>query len=120
VVATAASYVVSPAALGDAASDPARASDRLSARYLIALAARVVREVGDLLRGSKQQGKHLATLSIDTEVRFRSAAERAAFTAELTEAIAGLVASYHDAASPGGRAHRLVLVAHPLPGKSRS
>jgi DNA-binding transcriptional ArsR family regulator len=120
VVATAASYVVSPAALGDAASDPARASDRLSARYLIALAARVVREVGDLLRGSKRQGKHLATLSIDTEVRFRSPAERAAFTAELTEAIAGLVARYHDAASPGGRAHRLVLVAHPLPGKSRS
>src|SRR5262249_31163083 len=47
VVATAASYVVSPAALGEAASDPARASDRLSARYLIALAARVVREVGE-------------------------------------------------------------------------
>jgi DNA-binding transcriptional ArsR family regulator len=36
-VATAASYVISPAALGAAASDPARASDRLSARYLIAL-----------------------------------------------------------------------------------
>jgi DNA-binding transcriptional ArsR family regulator len=119
VVATAASYVVSPAALGDAGSDPARNSDRLSARYLIALAARVVREVGDLLRGAKQQGKHLATLSIDTEVRFRSPAERAAFTGELTQAIAGLVARYHDAAAPGGRAHRLILVAHPSPRKSQ-
>src|SRR5262245_50126895 len=75
-VATAASYVVSPAVLGDAASDPARASDRLSARYLIALAARVVREVGELLRGSKEQRKHLATLALDTEIRFRSPADR--------------------------------------------
>jgi hypothetical protein len=76
VVATAASYVVSPAALGDAASDPAHASDRLSARYLIALAARVVREVGELLRGSKEHGKHLVTLALDTEIRFRSPADR--------------------------------------------
>ena len=119
VVASAASYVVSPAALGEAASDPARASDRLSARYLIALAARVVREVGELLRGSKEQGKQLATLGIDTEIRFRSPAERAAFTAELTDAIAGLVARYHDADAPGGRAHRIVLVAHPSPRTSR-
>ena len=120
VVASAASYVVSPAALGEAASDPARASDRLSARYLIALAARVVREVAELLRGAREQGKHLATLALDTEVRFRSPVERAAFTAELTETIAGLVARYHDAATPGGRAHRLILVAHPSPRKSRT
>ena len=39
-VATAASYVVSPAALGEAASDPGRTADRLSAGYLVALAAR--------------------------------------------------------------------------------
>jgi DNA-binding transcriptional ArsR family regulator len=120
VVATAASYIVSPAALGHAASDPARASDRLSAHYLIALAARVVREVGELLRGSREQGKHLATLSLDTEVRFRNPADRAAFTAQLTESISTLVARYHDAAAPGGRAHRLILVAHPSPRKSRS
>ena len=112
--------LVSPAALGHVANDPARASDRLSARYLIALAARIVREVADLLHGSKEQGKHLATLGIDTEVRFRSPTERAAFTAELTETITGLVARYHDAAVPGGRAHRLILVAHPLPRKSQS
>jgi DNA-binding transcriptional ArsR family regulator len=120
VVATAASYVVSPAALGQAAGDPARSSDRLSARYLIALAARVVREVGEQLRGAKEQGKPLATLAVDTEVRFRTAAERAAFAAELTDAITGLVARYHDESAPGGRAHRLILVAHPSPRKSRS
>ena len=54
--------------------------DRLSASYLVALAARVVREVGQLLRKSEELDKRLATLSIDTEVRFRSAEDRAAFS----------------------------------------
>src|SRR5689334_12291462 len=82
-VASAASYVVSPGALGPAAADPARTADRLSASYLIALGARVVREVSDLLRRAREADRHLATLAIDTEVRFRSPAERAAFSHEL-------------------------------------
>jgi DNA-binding transcriptional ArsR family regulator len=116
--ATAASYIVSPSALGPVAVDPNREADRLSASYLIALGARVVREVGDLVRRAKEAGKRLATLSVDTEVRFRSATERAAFSNELTEAIAKLVSKYHDEAAPGGRAHRLVVMAHPLPHES--
>jgi DNA-binding transcriptional ArsR family regulator len=114
-VATAASYIVSPGAMGPVASDPERAADRLSAGYLIALAARVVREVSGLVRRSKKAGKRLATLSLDTEIRFRNPEERAAFTRELTEAVATLVARYHDEKAPGGRAHRLVVLAHPLP-----
>lgn len=117
-VATAASYVVSPAALGAAASDPSRTSDRLSARYLVALAARIVHEVGDLARRADQAGKRLPTLALDTEIRFRSAAERAAFTDDLTTAVAGLVSRYHDTAAPGGRRHRLMVAAHPLPHTS--
>lgn len=116
-VATAASYVVSPGALGPVAADPDREIDRLSASYLIALGARVVREVADLVRRAAAAGKRLATLAVDTEVRFRSAADRAAFSAELAEAVAKLVAKYHDASAPGGRPHRLVIVAHPLPQK---
>jgi len=117
-VASAASYVVSPSAMGPVAVDPDREVDRLSASYLIALGARVVREVGDLVRRATQSGKRLATLAVDTEVRFRSAAERAAFSDELAAAVAGLVSRYHDESAPGGRAHRLVIVAHPLPQKS--
>lgn len=118
-VATAAAYVVSPSALGPVAVDPDRDVDRLSASYLIALGARLVREVGDLVRRANEAGKRLATLSVDTEVRFRSATDRAAFTHELTETIATLVSKYHDESAPGGRAHRLVIVAHPLPQKSQ-
>jgi DNA-binding transcriptional ArsR family regulator len=112
--ATARGYVVSPGALGRSGADPAR-TDRLSTRYLIAMAARLVGEVGLLARRAEAAGRPLATLTLDTEIRFASAADRAAFTAELTDAVTSLVARYHDEAAPGGRPHRLVVAAHPLP-----
>jgi|SRR5690606_20692017 DNA-binding transcriptional ArsR family regulator len=114
-VASAASYVVSPSALGNVAADPARTSDRLSASYLIALAARVVREVGELWSAARKANKRLATLSIDTTIRFRSPADRAAFTRELADAVTSLAARYHDDTTPGGRPHRLVVASYPLP-----
>jgi DNA-binding transcriptional ArsR family regulator len=114
-VSSARSFVVSPEALGPAAADPARSKDRLAASYLIALGARIVREVGDLWRRARQADKHLATLSIDAEVRFASPADRAAFTRELTQAVATLVARYHNASASAGRSHRLVVVSHALP-----
>jgi len=114
-VATSSSYVVSPGALGLVAVDPDRKVDRLSAGYLIALGARAIREVGDLIRRAGEAGKRLATLSVDTEIRFRSPSDRAAFSHELTQAITTLVAKYHDVSAPGGRPHRLVVMAHPLP-----
>lgn len=112
-IATAASYVISPGALGPAAPEPGREADRLSASYLIALAARVIREVGGMMRLARAKDKRLATLSIDTAVRFKTAGDRAAFSQELTVAVASLVARYHDAATPGGRSHRLIVLAHP-------
>lgn len=51
---------------------------------------------------------------------YRSAEERAEFSRELTAMVASLVARYHDASAPGGRKHRLVIVAHPLPQTSSS
>ena len=61
VEATASSYVVSPAAMGPAASSPERSRDRLSAGYLIALAARVIREASELAaraRRNRQAPRH--------------------------------------------------------------
>jgi DNA-binding transcriptional ArsR family regulator len=114
-VATAASYVVSPAALGPLASDPERSQDRLSASHLIALAARVVREVGELWRRARESEKRLATLSIDTVICFRSPAERAAFTRELTSSVAALAARYHDQSAQEARPHRLLIASYPAP-----
>ena len=119
-VATAGSYVVSPAALGPAAADPGRTRDRFSASYLVALAARAVREVGQLMERARSTKKRLATLSIDTEIRFRSAKERAAFSRDLAGAVQNLAARYHDESVPRGRWSRFVVLAHPLPDKSPS
>ena len=110
--ATAASYVISPAALAQTGADPEQSADRFSAGYVVALAARVVREVGSLARRADAAGKRLPTMAIDTEIRFRSAQERAAFADELTAAILDLTARYHH---DGGRPHRLVVAAHPVP-----
>src|SRR5580658_5923543 len=103
--ATAASYVISPAALAAVAPDPARAPDRLSARWLLALAAQLVRDVGDLITGATRAQRKLATFAMDGTVRFASAADRAAFTAELMQAVTSLVAKYHDERAEGGRGH---------------
>ena len=88
--------MISPAALAAVAPDPARAPDRLSARWLLALAAQLVRDVGDLITGATRAQRKLATFAMDGTVRFASAAERAAFTAELMQAVTSLVAKYHD------------------------
>lgn len=114
-VATAASYVVSPAALGTIATNPAHSRDRFSASYLLALASRVIREVGHLWKRAQKEDKRLATLSIDTVIRFRSPGDRAAFTKDLTTAITSLVERYHDADAPGGRPHRLIAMSYPAP-----
>ncbi|MEL7208562.1 MAG: ArsR family transcriptional regulator, partial [Actinomycetota bacterium] len=79
-------------------------------------AARMVAEVGTLARRADEAGKSLPTLSIDTDLRFASAADRADFTRDLSDAVTALAARYHDTTSPGGRWHRLVVAAHPHPG----
>jgi len=124
--ATAASYLISPSALASLAPDPHRFSDRFSAFWLLALAARMVQELGQLIAGAAAARQKLATFAIDGEITFRSAADRAAFAEELGATVARLVDKYHDdggtvppVSSAGahprapGRRHRLVVALHP-------
>ena len=111
--ATAASYVISPTALAAVEPDPERSPDRLSAFWLLAVAARLVRDVGSLLVGARKAGKRIATFALDGEVRFASAADRAAFAEELAAAVTTLVAKYHDESAEKGRPHRVVVAVHP-------
>lgn len=113
--ASARSYVVSPSAMGAAGADPSRVSDRLSASYLVALAARAIREVGAMLRRTEDAGKQLPSLSIDADVRFRSAEERAAFADDLAAAMRSLVSLYHDESAPRGRWYQVAVLSHPRP-----
>src|SRR3954447_26606693 len=103
--ATALSYVISPAVLGAVQPDPARSPDRLSARWLLALGAKLVRDVGALVEGATKARKPLATFGLDAEVRFASAAARAACGGESPAAGGALAARYHDEPAPGGRDH---------------
>ncbi|MET7393291.1 helix-turn-helix domain-containing protein [Dactylosporangium sp. NPDC005572] len=118
--ATASSYVISPAVLSAVQPDPARSPDRLSARWLLALAARLVREVGQLITGAERAGKPVATFALDGTIRFASAADRAAFVQELTATVGALVSRYHDERTPGGRDHRVIIAIHPSITKETS
>src|ERR1700687_4130318 len=111
--ATAASYVISPLALAAVQPAPARAPDRLSARWLLAVAARLVRDVGALITGATQTNRRLAPFALGGEVRFATAADRAAFAEELTQAVTALVAKYHDQTAAAGGDHRVIVAIHP-------
>jgi DNA-binding transcriptional ArsR family regulator len=115
--ATAATFVVSPAAIAESGARPEDAGDRVSARYVVALAGRVVREVGALARKAAASGRRFPTFSIDTEIRFRSAADRAAFADDLTAAVLDIAARHHH---DDGRPYRLVVASHPRPADDQT
>src|SRR5689334_25270413 len=98
--ATAASYVISPAAMAAVAPDPGRAPDRLSARWLLALAGRLVRDVGALLTGATHTRQRVATYAMDGEIRFANPADRAAFADELTTTVTTHLRQHHSETRP--------------------
>lgn len=118
--ATAGGYLVSPEALGPVAADPEAVADRMSAAYLLALSARLQREVGGAAERAEAGGWRLATLSMDAELRFESGAQRRAFAEALRDAVAAVVAEHAapariDDGSPGaGTRYRLMLGCWPV------
>lgn len=105
----AAAFTLSPAALGPLAPRSGDVDDRSSAEYLAARAGEVVRDVG-LLLGA---GKPVPALTLETQIRFASADDRAAFARDLQRVIERLVARYHDDRAAGGPAFTLLVTAHP-------
>jgi DNA-binding transcriptional ArsR family regulator len=111
--ATARFYVIDPAVLGRLGADPHEFQDRFSSAYLVAVAAKTIRDVAVLRERAQKAGKRLATFTLQTEMQFASAADRAAFIEELTAEIARLAAKYHNEQAPGGRRFQFVLGAYP-------
>ncbi len=111
--ASAASFVISPAALPAVQPDTELSPDRFSARWMLALAARLVRDLGTLMTGAAAAKKPLATFAMDGELRFATAADRAAFVEEFAAAVTVLAGKYHSSNGAGGRKHRLVVALHP-------
>jgi DNA-binding transcriptional ArsR family regulator len=115
--AAARAFIISPEALGELGPSTELAADRLSSAYLIAAAGRAIRDVAVLEDKAKREGKRVATLTLETDVRFASAEARAKFAEELTDAVARIAARYHDDRAPGGRRFRLLTAVHPVPAK---
>lgn len=117
--ATARAFMISPEALGALGPTAEAAGDRLSSAYLMASAGRVIRDVAGLEVRARREGKRIATLTLEADIRFASAASRAAFAEELTHAVARLAAKYHEERAPGGRRFRLLAAVHPAAGEER-
>ena len=110
---TARFFVISPEALGALGEQGEVSGDRFSSGYLANAAARTLRDVTELRERAATEGRKLATLTIEAEIRFASTASRAAFAEDLADAVARLTAKYHDEAAPAGRRFRLLACAHP-------
>lgn len=113
VKATARSYLISPEVLGSLGSRPEEIRDHFSSAYLVATAGQAVQDVAELQDRADEAGQRLATLTLTSEVRFKSAADRNAFAEELTTALAELSAKYHDEDASGGRRFRFFVGGHP-------
>ncbi len=113
--ASAHAFLISPEALGALGPSAESAGDRLSSAYLVTAAGRAIRDVAALEARARAEGKRLATLTLEAEVRFAGPEARAAFAEELADAVARLAAKYHDERAPGGRPFRLLAAVHPVP-----
>lgn len=119
-VASAKAYVLSPELLGKLSADTGITADRLSAGYLLGLGAQMQKELSYALEMARRAGKTVATLSVNTEIRFTSTEQRAEFTKALEKAIVGVVGKHTSPfkkadGSPGaGRAFRLVVGCYPF------
>jgi DNA-binding transcriptional ArsR family regulator len=111
--ATARTYLIDPALLGALGPEPEAVRDRASVGFQIAVAARSIRELAEIAALARDAGQRVATLTLDTEIRFASATARNAFAEELTAAVGRLVAKYNDTKAAGGRRFRLVAAVHP-------
>ena len=112
---TARAFVVSPEFLEGLSADPETIADRYSSAYLVAAAARMVRQVAEQREKAEKAGQLMATFTLESEVAFQSPADFNAFTRELAEAVARLSSKYDRRQSGSSRPFRIVVGAHPRP-----
>lgn len=108
-------YLISPDILGTLSGARRRVPDSTSPAALLALAARVQRDVGTMLPRSSNSPPP-STFSLASKLRFADAEARSAFIRSLGEAVVHVVRAFstsdfgHDVQS-----HALVLGLYPLP-----
>ena len=115
---TARALVVSPEFLEGLAADPDAIADRYSSAYLVAAAARMVREAAHQREKAEEAGQRLATFTMESDIAFQSPADFNAFTRELAEEVARLCSKYDRSRARLSRRFRVLIGAHPR-GKTR-
>jgi DNA-binding transcriptional ArsR family regulator len=112
-------FAVDSSALGDRlAPEPTEDPDRFSATYLVALAARTIREVAGLMERARTTGKRLPSLGLTARVCIPDPARLEAFQRELADAVAGVVARHHDETGEG-RCFRVTTQSYPAPSGTK-
>lgn len=96
---------------------PAGAAERLSWALLVQIAGRLLRDLAHLRRRADETRARLPVIALETELRLASPREFETFAGELGDAVAQVMARYHDDSSPRGRRFRIVLGAHPTLGQ---
>lgn len=115
--ASAASYALAPNLLGSLAARVESVADRESLAYLVAAVNEVQDDLARVL--TEQDAGRIPTLTLSSRIRFRDAAERAAFADALMRALTDVVARHtapyqRDDGEPGeGEPFRLTLTLNP-------
>src|SRR5574339_399540 len=112
-VRTATSYAIAPKMLGGVAVDARTVADAFSSAYLSAVAGQALNDLAALGRAAAARGKKVPTLTLETDVRFATAADQRRFADELTMAFTALAAKYHHPDATTGRTFRVFACGYP-------
>lgn len=107
------SYLISPEIIGSLGVTTAQVRDRFSSAYQVAILAENLRDIAFLRRKAEEAGRKLATLSLQTKIRFASAEDRNRFAAELSAFLAGKALHYHNDSAPEGREFTFNVTGYP-------
>lgn len=121
--ASARSYLLLPRILGEMSPGSVSEADRFSASYLMHLSALLQEELATWMEAGRAKGDGVPTLSMEAEIRFDSAARRAAFADALQKAVTRVIGQHtapaHDEKGEArpGRPYRLVVGCYPVPDR---
>jgi DNA-binding transcriptional ArsR family regulator len=121
--ASARAYLLLPQVLGEMSPGTPSGADRFSASYLLQLSALLQRELAAWLEPGAAGREGVPTLSLESEIRFDSAQQRAAFAEALQRAVTEVIGRHTSPArDPEGRtrpgpAYRLVVGCYPVPDR---
>jgi len=107
------SYLISPAIIGALGRSQVEVRDRFSSGYQVGVLANTLSDIAFLRKKAEQAGQRLATLTLQTTVRFASPQKRKEFAEELASFVAELSSRYHDDTAENGRSFSFVVAGYP-------